>query len=244
MLLLSAGLALGGAAQGQTLTAVELKAELAASKAMAKFLKADAKCISKCALAAFRNGTPQADCLAPYADPTASACIYDPVKGAWGKLRAALLKAGKVDCPECYAGGDCALYADQVASTIQGQVDSVAPGMACADPPTETEGRCELGVMKAATKLLDGHVKCYGKCFQAAFKAGDPTGSACQPPSSDAETATCLTTVDAKSIAFIQKACTGSGTYPACYSGSEAASWVNLMALGLDGNVPSTFCGD
>jgi hypothetical protein len=238
-------------------TDAEFKCEAATSKAGAKFVGAKSKCVQKCLAAYWKaepdgtGGTPEGDCLPPYAGATAT-CVYDPLKGAEGKYSLAILKAcdpatkSTNDCPECYSGGDCSLsgHATNQVQNIEGQVDSFVPGVGCERPGADAgEQKCQTGTAKALTKQVGSVVKCYDKCKASERKGTIPPGS-CGPPPSDAKTQECVNKGNTKTIAAIDKIC-GVGTRPDC-GGTDmyptGAQWVNLVDVAISGNVPTNYC--
>ncbi len=236
-------------------TDAEFKCEAKATQASTKFVANKSKCVTKCLQNFWKGAGNSADCYPPYAGTTAE-CINDTVldlKGAEDKFRDAIrkscdptLKAG-LECPSCYSGGDCSAsgYANDYVQTIEGQVDSFVPGVACELGADKDEQKCQTGTSKALVKQVAGVVKCYTKCFTNARKGVIPSASACQPPASDPATSTCISGVDGKAIAAADKACLvnradcsgeGSNDYP------NGASWVNLVDIAISGNIPNNFC--
>jgi hypothetical protein len=230
----------------------------AVSKAGAKFVGAKAKCVDKCLKNFWKGITPEADCLPPYGGTTLDNCITDQVtglKGAEDKFRISIqkkcdpgFKAG-TDCPECYNGGDCSAagFAGDQVQNIEGQIDSFVPGVACeragADPE---EQKCQSNTAKSLSKQVSGVVKCYDKCKKNERKGLAAPGS-CNPPASDAATATCVSAANNKAILAVNKKCGdvvpsaepdcgGPDNYP------DGASWVNLVDIAISGQVPNTYC--
>lgn len=250
-LALALSLSLGGIASAAgTLTADEFKAQAAFGKAGAKFTDAKTKCVSKCIATAVKLATPQANCLAPaYADAAVNLCIFDAVKGAEAKAQAAMVKAGLKDCPECYSGGNCSAQAATIVAALESQIDPFGPLVFCDPAPVAaTTLKCELAVSKSLTKYVAARQKCYDKCQANAFK-GIGTASACLPPATDAATIACLSDpvkgTEAKTALAIDKACTLKASNPACYvpSFDTGAEWASLVAVAIDGNQATTYCG-
>lgn len=231
---------------------LEFKCEKAVNKAGVKFVASKSKCVQKCLATQWKSLTPNfADCYPPYGGTTAE-CIFSiplkPGKSAEEKFTAAILKACvgdplKVDCPECYSGGDCTTESTDRVQNIEGQVDSFVPGVGCEGAgATKDEQKCETGTAKALTKQVATLNKCYDKCVANVRKSLIPAGS-CNPPSSDPATQTCVSTGDGKTIAAIDKAClvdpadcSAPNDYP------DGAAWTNLVDSAITGNVPSTYC--
>jgi hypothetical protein len=111
------------------------KCEDGVQKALVKFVGSKSKCYSKCNSTALKPGGPgRGVCQPPTPlDPTANACVHDPVKGAEAKAKAAIVKACTVAQPTCYTGTP-----DQVATTfvssVETKVDQTTPKVACGSP--------------------------------------------------------------------------------------------------------------
>jgi hypothetical protein len=261
-LLAGAAVALATVASAQTydpdISALDQKCVQATSKALVKFTGAKAKCGSKCIGNARKSLNPVSDCYAPYAGTTAT-CVYDPVKGAEAKNIAAIKKKcdevlypGKVDCPECYSGGDCDAYSGSRTSSTEAEIDVFGPLVWC-DPLNPDKGiqKCQDNVAKVLVKFVGCKNKCYDKCY--ANQAKGLTNGSCTPPSpGDTATNACifdaLKGCEAKAAAGIDKLCalfSQGDKNPPCYApffdtGSE---WVALTESAIDGNVPETYCG-
>ena len=230
-------------------TDAEFKCEAKATAASTKFVGAKAKCVMKCLQNFWKGLNPDSDCLPPYGGATAT-CVADPIKSAEQAFSLAVRKScdptlkATLDCPECYNGGDCNAYSVDYPQTIEGQVDSFVPGVGCerADA-TPAEQKCQLNTAKALTKQTAGVVKCYIKCETNAHK-GLVAAADCLPPATDPATATCISGVDGKAIAAVNKLCGDVGAAPDnCGSPyPDGASWVNLVDIAISGNVPGNFC--
>jgi hypothetical protein len=232
----------------------QFKCEQSVDKAGAKFVGAKSKCIQKCLANFWKGAGPSGDCFPPYAGPTAQ-CINDTVlglKGAENKFSAAIKKAcdpatkAGTECPTCYNSGDCSQsgYAGDQVQNIEGQVDSFVPGVACELGADPGEQKCMTNTAKALSKQVAGVVKCYDKCQTNAHK-GLINVSACAPPASDPATSTCISGVDGKAIASVNKLCGDVGAIPDCSSTDDypdGASWVNLVDIAISGNQPNTYC--
>jgi hypothetical protein len=232
-------------------TDAEFKCEASVDKAGSKFVAAKSKCVSKCAVNAWKAIGSFSDCFPPYGGSTAQ-CIQDTVtglKGAEDKFTASIRKAcdptfkAGTDCPECYAGGDCSLsgYATNQVQNIEGQVDSFVPGVLCettgADP---LEQKCQNTTAKALVKQVGGVIKAYDKCFANARK-NLINVSTCSPPASDPATAAAIAKVDSKAILSIDKACGPEclGGNSSCGSNTGTCSNDALVQCGCDAD-----CGD
>ena len=235
----------------QLATDAQFKCEQNVDKAGAKFVAAKSKCISKCAVNAWKAIGTFADCFPPYGGNTAL-CIKDTVnglKGAEDKFTASIrkncdntFKAG-TECPTCYNSGDCSTsgYATDQVANLEGQVDSFVPGVLCettgADP---TEQKCENTTAKALVKQVSGVVKCYDTCQKNARALLFPE-SQCDPPASEPVTAACIAKVDNKAILTIDKACG-----PECFGGNTTCG-SNTGACSNDATVQcgcDADCGD
>jgi hypothetical protein len=238
----------------------EFKCEQNVDKAGAKFVAAKSKCISKCAVNAWKAIGTFADCFPPYGGNTAL-CISDTVlglKGAEDKFRASIqkncdpgFKAG-TDCPDCYNSGDCSTsgYATDQVANIEGQVDSFVPGVLCETTGADAlEQKCQNTTAKALVKQVSGVIKAYDKCFKnarlgvAGFTASAQclSGGTCCPPASEPTTAAAIAKVDTKAILTIDKACGPEcfGGNSTCGSNTGTCSNDALVQCGCDGD-----CGD
>ena len=235
-------------------TDAEFKCEQKATQASTKFVASKSKCVSKCLTNFWKGVGSSADCFPPYGGTTAQ-CIDDTVldlKGAEDKFRDAIRKScdptlkSTLDCPECYSGGDCSAagYAGDYVQTIEGQVDSFVPGVACEIGGDAGEQKCMTNTAKALSKQVGGVVKCYLKCFANARK-GLISAATCLPPAADPVTAACIAKVDGKTIIAVNKLCGDAGQIPDC-SGTDdypdGATWVNLVDIAISGNIPNNFC--
>jgi hypothetical protein len=147
----------------------EFKCEVSVNKAGAKFVGSKSKCVQKCLANAWKGLTPFTDCDPPsYGGATAACIITDPLKpgkSAEEKFAAAIAKACddsadpghlKLDCPECYTGGDCTIATGEAGARVQnieGQVDGFVPGVGCEQAgATKEEQKCQTATAKARTK--------------------------------------------------------------------------------------------
>jgi len=229
--------------RGAELTADELKCQIGANEAAAKFLAGLNNCAIKCVDAARKAGQ-DPHCGAPYTDPTESACIG----AARAKGVAADMKACSKDCPECGAfhGDKCASTEPQMRmDSVQAQATGAGTLIFCAetDGPSGTnkdEAKCEDTTAKSLTKLVAAKDKCYEKCF-AAEARGKTTGSCL--PAVDGKAAACIAKVQDKTKAAIDKACADK---PECWPNQGTADgtyWANFVGGAVDLVVPQTFCG-
>jgi hypothetical protein len=234
----------------------EVKCESGTGKALAKFVGSKSKCASKCLATARKTSGPYTGCFAPYADPATNTCVFDSVKGAEAKARAAIVKACTKDCPECYAPSTCSAGEPNVTNT-EALIDLQGPSVYCVEnagnTPTKGEAKCEDGNVKALTKLVGALAKCYDKCNQNVFNGKIPEGSCVPgngtPNPTDVPTRECLAKAVGKSTESINKACFISpATAPACYDGSPTrpntgAGWSALVKAIVDAQTPGIACG-
>jgi hypothetical protein len=243
-------------------TDAEFKCEKSVNKAGAKFVGSKSKCVQKCLANAWKGVNPFTDCDPPsYGGTTAACIITDPLKpgkSAEEKFAAAIAKACddsadpthlKLDCPECYTGGDCTIATGEAGARVQnieGQVDGFVPGVGCEQAgATPEEQKCQTATAKALTKQVATLNKCYDKCIANARKGLIPASS-CNPPASDVPTSECVGKGDTKTILAIDKVCVGAAI-PDCpnpddYGGQNGASWTNAVDSAITGNIPSTYC--
>ena len=119
---------------GATPTKDEGKCEDGVQKALAKFVASKAKCYDKCNTNAIKTGAGRGVCQPPNPlDPTANACVLDPVKGAEAKAEAAIVKACTVAQPSCYTGTPAAV-AHTFVSSAETKIDQTTPQVACGSP--------------------------------------------------------------------------------------------------------------
>jgi hypothetical protein len=262
-------LALAGTASAQSPAApavndAEFKCMAATNKAAGKFVGSKAKCVSKC-LSTYWKTEPQppeaTDCLPPYAGTTFNCIVTDPAKpgkSAEEKFGAAIKKACDpatkpgTDCPECYSGGDCSDsgHATNKVQTIEGQIDSFVPGVACERNGAEkAEQACQLNTAKVLAKHVASVNKCYDKCISNARKGVGTFMPGCTAGApSDAATQECLNKASAKSIAGVDKKCALiAGAEPDCGGPDNypsGAQWTNLVNLAIQGEIPQTYCSD
>lgn len=235
----------------------EAKCQASTNKALAKFIGAKTKCVSKCMLLQRKAAAPYyAGCFAPaFTDPATNACIFDPSRGAEAKARARIVKGCSVDCPECYPFSACAT-GDPFVADLEGVVDPFVNLVYCtealAQTPTQAEAKCEDTVWKQVAKFWSAKSKCYAKCTSLEQKGKIAPGS-CEPPvPSDPSTAACIfdpvTGAEAKAIAAIDKICEPSANpsnqKPVCYSILDGAGWISLLEANIDFRVPITYCDE
>ncbi len=246
---LAAGLVIGlgvPVAQAQ-LTKDESKCQTGGAGAIAKFVAAKQKCITKCEAGARKGTNPESDCVPPYGGATAT-CITDPIKGAEAKAVAAFQKACSKDCPECYSGGNCTTEANNRVMTTETQVDVLVSVVYCDDSGspdqlTTLEAKCQDAVAKTLAKFVGAKSKCYAKC-EAAEAAGKLPPNSCNPPvAADPKTAACVDKAEGKSVAGIDKACAPpKGESPECYGVQNGTSFTATVEAAVDSTLPATYC--
>jgi hypothetical protein len=238
------GVAPVGAVHDPDLTDGEVKCQLATAKAIEKFVGSKAKCLIKCQ-GALRKGDTTRDCTPPGFDAVTQTCVTT----AEDKAKAGELKKCSGDnCPECYAGGvnNCQDDADARVADTENQVDAFVPLVWCDDSASgdglnSAEAKCQDAVAKNGAGLVKKMGKCYQKCRAAEHK-GTVAAGACNPPTSDATTQTCISAAKAKAAAGIDKKCADD---PDCYSVAlqSGSGWANLIGIAIDGAQADTYCG-
>ncbi len=232
----------------------EVKCETGTGNALTKFIGAKAKCTQKCITTARKTMGPYTGCFAsgPY-DTATDACIHDALKGALPKAQAAVGKACAVDCPECYSGAPnndptICTNGGSLLTNADNQTNLFGILITCEEnggtTPSKTDAKCEDGTGKALVKFLGSKGKCYQKCDQNMIKGKIANGS-CTPPASDPATQTCISTVETKTAASIDKACTPpAGSVPSCFTlYSTGAQWTAAVENAVDTSVPNIACG-
>ncbi len=245
---LLAGLVLGPVAANAQLTKDESKCQTGSASAIAKFVAAKQKCITKCEAGARKGSNPATDCNPPYAGTTAT-CIQDPIKGAEAKAKAAIAKACTKDCPECYSGGNCTTEANTRVAATEAQVDLLATVVYCDDSAspdqlTKAEAKCQDGAAKGLAKFVGSKSKCYSKC-ESAEASGKLPPNSCNPPvAADPKTAACVAKAEQKAQAAIDKGCVPpKGESPECYGSSVTGAFlVATTEAAVDGTLPATYC--
>ncbi len=175
--------------------------------------------------------------MPPYAGDTAS-CVLR----AEGKVVSR--ESACLDCPECYSGGDCPADAVARIPGLEGIVDTLEPSVFCDDSGstdglTVTESRCQQKTAAYLGKLSNGTLKCLTACRKKEFKGAIPAGS-CTPPVSDPRTITCLSKIETRTAASIDRACLADP--PECYT-TGGAGWVDLVKTPVQGLEGGLFCG-
>jgi hypothetical protein len=122
---------------GMTPTKGEAKCQGAVVKSLVKFVGGKTKCYQKCQDAVLKGKIAPGSCDPPSpSDPSANACIFDPVKGAEAKARAAIDKQcevsvnSKAEKPACYGAANGNTWV----LLTEGNIDSRVPIQACGSP--------------------------------------------------------------------------------------------------------------
>jgi hypothetical protein len=235
----------------------EAKCERGAGKALNKFVAAKSKCVVKCIATARKTSGPYDGCYGPaYTDPIVNACIYDSLKGAATKARAAIVKACAADCPECYTSqsADLCSTGDPFVTDTDDQSNTFGPQIWCLEnggtTPDKLQAKCEDGTSKALVKFIAKKAKCYEKCNLNMLKGKIPPDSCTPPEPTDPATNTCLFDpvkgAEAKGAAAIDKVCSGvPGALPPCHTGgrTSGAGWIFVVEAAVDQNIPNIACG-
>jgi len=244
---LLAGILGAATAAGQVLgpdfTSAELKCQNGIAAAESKLLDARTKCVAKCLKAARAGEVPASDCQGPAFGGATATCVLDSEKGAEAKAVAAIGKACRTDCPECYPGADCAARATQVVGEVSAAADAqILPFVYCGVQTalTKDEAKCEDTTAKAVTKLAGGIEKCAAKCKSAESK-GEVAVGACAPPAQDMKTADCVGTAQDKAVAAIGKVC--GVARPGCYPQFASTLFPGVVTSVFQARYAPTWCG-
>jgi hypothetical protein len=196
-------LVLGTPAWAQ-LTADEQACQQAASKQSGTFVGKKIKCLVACDKQALKGKVPATDCLPPFGGPT-----RDCVGTTETKALAGIAKKCALDCPECYAGGDCAAHAASLVGGIESEIDFVAPLVRCDDAAspdglTKDEAKARQKVALVVGKFLTSTEKCLAKCRKGEARGTLPAGSCVYGPEAEPKTLACLTKVALKALDFVE----------------------------------------
>jgi hypothetical protein len=228
----------------------EFKCMTETSKAGGKFVVARMKCVAKCVSNVWKGLIlDDTACLFPYADPFTAACVQK----ADAKFEAAIAKKcgpnpySFVDCPECYAAGDCGAFGPQWVATLGGQIDGFAAAVFC-----ERQGafllemRCQTTTSKAVAKYVAKVDKCFDKCFTVARKGIIPVAD-CMPAGptpADPVTQACLATARENAVDAIDHDChPPPGSPDACGDPyRDGQGWVDVTNIGFVPDIPVVYC--
>jgi hypothetical protein len=193
----------GGSARAQ-LTPAEHACEQEASKQSGTFVAKKIKCLVACDKQALKGKVDVADCLAPFGGTT-----RDCVSKAEAKLTGGIAKKCALDCPECYADGDCDAAATALAAGIEADIDFVVPVVRCDDAAspdglTKDEAKARQKVALAVGKFLASTEKCLAKCRKAAAAGKIPATACVYGAETDQKTIDCLIKVAIKALDVVE----------------------------------------
>lgn len=228
---------------------LEFKCMANASKAAAKLVVSRMKCTSKC-VANIWKGLVAEDPATCFDRPFNNAFMTSCVGNVESKFVYAFRKkcdqgtTPAVDCPECYAGGDCATDSTTRMSQVSDLIGGFGPSVFCERTGAFLlEMRCETTAAKVIPKYVVKLDKCYDKCFALA-RRGIVTVGSCGPPATDPVVQACLATARQDAIDAIDHDChppPGSpdgcgGPYP------DGAGWADQVEAAFVPDVPVTYC--
>lgn len=220
----------------------ELKCQIGTSLAQGKFVVEAAKCSTKCQAGARKAANPISDCAPPFAGAMLT-CVNLATSKAIGLEGSKCAK----DCPECYAGGDCAADAATRTATNQTQLNAFGPFVYCDDSGSgdglsKVEAKCADTVAKTLSKFVAALGKCGQKCAADEHKGKTPVGS-CTPPATDAKEIACINAATTKATSLIDGKCADA---PDCFlpnldTGTEFVTTVGGIVQAAYGQ---TYCGE
>jgi hypothetical protein len=225
----------------------ELMCRIGTSQALGTLVRAKAQCIENCEKRRFGNEETVA-CSPPYAGELAG-CVAAAEGAAGGAMQASCA----TDCPECYAGGDCAADADARVADAESHVESLASQVFCDDSAstgglTLNEFKCQRTVRKFLAKFWAAKLQCFAKCERAEAAGKAAAGSCTQP--TDPRTLECLDKAEGKVASLIDNKCepsvNPSADKPECapYDTRNGAAWVAAEEASIDARLPGLFCDD
>ena len=161
-------------------TDAQFKCEQNVDKAGAKFVAAKSKCISKCAVNAWKAIRTFSDCFhRMVGTPRSASRTACSVSGAGRSSRPRSTKScdptfeAGTECPTCYNSGDCSTsgYASDQVANIEVRWTASCPA-SCAKAtgadPFSSGTKVPEHDGEALVKQVGGVVKCYDKCQRAA----------------------------------------------------------------------------
>jgi hypothetical protein len=238
-------------AYAEEVTRDEAKCQQGASLGLAKFVKKKWQCITRCEQKAYRIDDPNVynpdDCVPPYFGATLDCITNEAEPMATAQFNAKCSK----DCPECYAGGDCSLFADAQIPALEGDVDALRDLVFCDDPNelTGAEFKCQKIVAVQLRNFGFTKMRCLQSC-QKSERRERTTGS-CDPLQQviDDKTARCIQRKLDRTVDKIDKKCGGlpNTDLPECYASAgltTGAAWANLVELDVDAINGVLFCDD
>ncbi len=186
------------------LTEDEHACQQAAAKQSATFLGKKIKCLIACDKRALKGKVPAGDCLPPFAGTT-----LECVDKAEAKALGGMAKTCAVDCPECYAGGDCGAQATALIAGIEAEVDFVAPFVRCDDAAspdglTKDEAKVRQKVAGVVGKFVVDSEKCLAKCRKAEANGKVAPDSCIYLAETDQKTIDCLVKAAVKGLDFLE----------------------------------------
>lgn len=192
-----------GSARGQ-LSGDEHACQQAAVKQSAAILAKRIKCLVTCDKRALKGKVPATDCVPPFAGTT-----RECVDGVRAKALEGVAKKCAPDCPECYAGGDCAAHAAGLAGAIEAEVDFVVPLVRCDDGSspdglTKTEAKVRQKVALVVGKFVADTEKCLAKCRKGETDGKLPADSCVYGAETDQRTIDCLIKAALKAFVVLE----------------------------------------
>jgi hypothetical protein len=164
-----------------------------------------AACLARCDRKAQAGKGAAADCVAPYAGPTA-ACVAAAGARALRKITAACAS----DCPECYAGADCATFGAGAIGATGVVVQGLANDIFCDGAGTGSVAhlRCRAAAAQALAKAATATGRCVVACVARQRRGTVPAGSCTADPIVEARTAACIAGVARRAGPRLTRGCT------------------------------------
>ena len=186
------------------LTDDEHACQQAASKQSGTLAAKTIKCLVACDKQALKGKVPTTDCLPPLGGATL-ACA----DGARTKALDGIAKKCTLDCPECYAAGDCGAHAAALADDVGAEIAFVVPFVRCdntasPDGLTAAEAKIRQKVALAVGKFVASSEKCVAKCRKAEAAGKLPPGSCVYLAETDPKTTACLIKVGDKALGLLE----------------------------------------
>lgn len=158
------------------------------------------KCLVACDKQALKGKVPETNCLPPYAGPTRT-CVDTVI----AKAELAIAKKCDVDCPECWAGGDCDAHVPSLLSVVEATVDGVVPLVRCDDGAspdglTKSETKARQKVAGVVGTYTLGTEKCLATCRAGEAAGKIPAGACAGLATTDPKGLACLIKVANKAF--------------------------------------------
>src|SRR5262245_14280120 len=174
------------------LTKDEQACQQEASKQTATFLGKKIKCLVACDKRALKGKALGTDCLPPFGGQA-----LECVGTAEAKARGSVAKKCALDCPECYAGGDCGAHAAALIGGVEAHVDAVIPIVRCDDSAspdglTKNEAKVRQKVAVVVSSFLGSSEKCLAKCRKQEAAGTVVAGGCDSGAETDQKTIDCL----------------------------------------------------